>query len=72
MHHNPEDHGMNNYVVIFEEAILVSPTFECFFACVIWDNKYILKGKAPEKIKALDKFKQICQTNESLISPFKF
>jgi len=63
---------MNNYVVIFEEAILVFPTFECFFACVTSDNKYILKGKAPEKIRTLDKFKQICQTNESLISSFQF
>jgi hypothetical protein len=41
---------MNNYVVIFEEGILVFPMFECFLACVIWD-KYFLKGKAPEKIK---------------------
>jgi hypothetical protein len=65
VYHNPEDHGMNNYVVIFEEGILVVPMFECFFACVIWDNKYFLKRKAPEKLKAQDKFKQVCQTNES-------
>jgi len=63
---------MNNYVLIFEEEILVFATFECFFACVIWDNRYFLKGKAPEKRKALDKFKQVCQTNESLISPLQF
>jgi hypothetical protein len=63
---------MNNYVLIFVEGILVFATFECFFACVIWDNQYFLKGKTPEKIKALDKLKQVCQTNESLISPFQF
>jgi hypothetical protein len=62
---------MNNYVVIFEEGILVFPTFECFFACIIWD-KYFLKVKSPEKIKALNKFKEVCQTNESLISLFHF
>jgi hypothetical protein len=71
LYHNPEDNSINSYAVIFEEEILDFPTFECVFACVMWD-KYFLKGKASEKIKALDKFKEICQSNMNLISPFQF